>query len=640
MEPANSTANSSQILKAGNAQPPFERVLTEVSARLVNATVDQIDAEIVAAQRSICEVLDLDLSAIWEPIPQTATLRLAYHYRRLEGPPIPSEMRADLYFPWCAELLAQREALAVNSTEDVPPEAARDRESWRHFHIKSSLMLPLRGVGGAFLGTLSFDSISCTRDWPADLISRVLLVAQVFAGTLVRKKTLADLQASELRFRSFSENSLAGVYIIENGRLDYVNSSFAGMFGYGIDELIGADPLQLIHQDDRQIVIDKIAQALAGTINVARYECRGQHNNGDIIWLEILGSRLELGHRVFLLGNVLDITDRKLKEHALHRSEEQFRMLTDKAPVAIAFSRDARVIYANQKYMELFGIGIDEVLGHSVLEQWAPESRPELAERARRRGLGLTVPGSCEEIGLRRDGSRFPCHIDLVSIELSDGPAVAGFLSDISEGKKHEEEIAAYLARIERMFISTIDVVSRMGEMRDPYTTGHQRRVGSIAAAIGAELGLSEDAQKGLAIASAVHDLGKIGVPAEILTKPGRLTPVEYELIKAHAERGYEVLRHIDAPWPIADVAWQHHERMDGSGYPRGLKGNEICLEARIVAVADVVESMTTHRPYRAAVGNDAALEEISKNRGKLYDEAVVDACVRLFRKGEFRIPA
>jgi HD-GYP domain-containing protein (c-di-GMP phosphodiesterase class II) len=178
-----------------------------------------------------------------------------------------------------------------------------------------------------------------------------------------------------------------------------------------------------------------------------------------------------------------------------------------------------------------------------------------------------------------------------------------------------------------------VDAIATTLEMRDPYTAGHQRRVADLAAAIAHELRLPEEQVQAIHLAGTVHDLGKIHIPAEILTKPGKLTELEYKFIKTHPQAGYDILKGIDFPWPVAQMVLQHHERLDGSGYPGGLKDGEIILEARILAVADVVEAMFSHRPYRAGLGLEAALAEITGNRGKLFDPAVVDACVKLLRQ-------
>lgn len=176
--------------------------------------------------------------------------------------------------------------------------------------------------------------------------------------------------------------------------------------------------------------------------------------------------------------------------------------------------------------------------------------------------------------------------------------------------------------------------------MRDPYTAGHESRVADLAGAIGRFLRLDADRVRGIELAASIHDVGKIGVPTEILGKPGRLTATEMEMVRSHAQAGYEIVKNVRFAWPIAQMVWQHHERLDGSGYPRGLKGDQIMLEARIISVADVVDAMAGARPYRAALGIDAALAEIIKGRGTLYDTRVVDACVALFRERGYRLPS
>lgn len=182
-----------------------------------------------------------------------------------------------------------------------------------------------------------------------------------------------------------------------------------------------------------------------------------------------------------------------------------------------------------------------------------------------------------------------------------------------------------------------IDVLAHAMEMRDPYTAGHQRRVAELAEAIAREINCSDNEIRGIRLTALVHDIGKIQVPTEILVKPGRLTDNEFEMIKAHSQAGYDMLKNVDFPWPVAETILQHHERMNGTGYPEGIKGEEILLGARIIGVADVVEAMASHRPYRAALGIKKALNEIENNRATLYGQDVVDACLKLFREKRFK---
>ncbi|MGA9351584.1 MAG: HD domain-containing phosphohydrolase [Anaerolineae bacterium] len=207
---------------------------------------------------------------------------------------------------------------------------------------------------------------------------------------------------------------------------------------------------------------------------------------------------------------------------------------------------------------------------------------------------------------------------------------------EIAERKRAEEELRQSHVKLRRTLEGTVNALVSAIEMGDPYTAGHQRRVTQLACAIAKEMGLPEEQIEGIRVAGLIHDLGKINVPAQILSKPGPLTGLEYGLIKMHPQVGHDVLKAIEFPWPVAQIVLQHHERVDGSGYPEGLLGEEIILEARILGVADVVEAMASERPYRPARSIDEALEEISQNRGVLYDPQVVDACLKLFTEKGF----
>lgn len=188
-------------------------------------------------------------------------------------------------------------------------------------------------------------------------------------------------------------------------------------------------------------------------------------------------------------------------------------------------------------------------------------------------------------------------------------------------------------ATLKAALVGTVNAAARLIEARDPYTAGHQQRVARLAAAIAGELGWQQERVEGLQLGAMIHDIGKINIPADILSKPGRLSPLEYQLVQSHAETGYEILKDINFPWPVAEIARQHHERIDGCGYPQGLKGRQIIEEARIVAVADVVEAIASHRPYREGMGIEAAIAEIRAGKGKRYDAKIVDICIRLLRE-------
>jgi putative nucleotidyltransferase with HDIG domain len=208
---------------------------------------------------------------------------------------------------------------------------------------------------------------------------------------------------------------------------------------------------------------------------------------------------------------------------------------------------------------------------------------------------------------------------------------------DIVRRKSAEAEVQSTLAKLRSAMGGIVQAMALTVERRDPYTAGHQRRVSDLARGVAVEMALSNHQIDGIRIAGLIHDLGKICVPAEILSKPGQLSEIEHTLIKDHPQVGYEILKEIEFPWPVAQIVLQHHERIDGSGYPAGLCGEDILVEARTLAVADVVEAMASHRPYRPTLGRDMALEEISQNRGVLYDPDVVDACMKLLLEKDFQ---
>lgn len=210
----------------------------------------------------------------------------------------------------------------------------------------------------------------------------------------------------------------------------------------------------------------------------------------------------------------------------------------------------------------------------------------------------------------------------------------------IEENQKYQEHLEEMVETRTRELRDAFDgIVQAMGavlEIKDPYTSGHQRRVAVLARKIALEMKSDYDVVQGIYIAGVIHDIGKIAIPAEILAKPTILSEIEFEMLKSHAQMGYDILKNIQFPWPIAQIVYQHHERFNGSGYPQGLSGDNILLEARIIAVADVVEAMASHRPYREALGIELALDEIKRNRGKLYDLEAADVCIFLFEKSGF----
>ena len=239
----------------------------------------------------------------------------------------------------------------------------------------------------------------------------------------------------------------------------------------------------------------------------------------------------------------------------------------------------------------------------------------------------------------KKDGSIIWVSINARAVKDEAGKVCyyEGIIEDITPSKVAEEELKQTMEKLRKSLAGTIQVISLTVEIRDPYTAGHQRKVSNLARSIAQEMGLSNDTVDTIRMAGIIHDIGKISVPAEILSKPGKLKDMEFSLIKAHSQTGYDILKDVGLPYPIAEIVLQHHERLNGSGYPQGLKDDQILLESQIISVADVVEAIASHRPYRPAIGIEAALAEIEKNKGILYDEKAVEACLKLFKEGGFK---
>ena len=335
------------------------------------------------------------------------------------------------------------------------------------------------------------------------------------------------------------------------------------------------------------------------------------------------------------------------KGAAPQRISEEFRRLANRSRDGI-YQYDLttrQFLFINNMFLEYYGIDAEggrEVTAKSVLNSFCPEDLDKV-KKARDESLAPgSTGGEAEYRQIRSDGSLHWMHDRWIIITDETGKPVIieGIVRDNTEHKRTEEDLKESVEHLRRAIHTTIQVLVLAVETKDPYTAGHQKRTANLARAMAAEMNLPPEKIEGLRMAGVIHDIGKISIPSEILSKPKKLPAMEYSLIKEHARHGYEILKDVESPWPLADIVYQHHERIDGSGYPRGLKGEEILIEARILAVADVVEAMASHRPYRPALGMGAALEEIEKNRGILYDPAAVETCLRLIREKGFQLEA
>ncbi|MDD5168927.1 MAG: PAS domain S-box protein [Syntrophales bacterium] len=452
-----------------------------------------------------------------------------------------------------------------------------------------------------------------------------------------RKRAEEELKQSEARYRTLFDDANDGIALadIETGRLVDCNQRLCQMVEWDKAELVG-QAQSVLHPASAVIgsFSPTFEQHKTGDPGLSLQE-NLLSKNGKLTPVEIRASRIRIDNRDFLMGVFRDITNRKQSEEELKQSEERYRSIFENVQEGIFRSTpEGNIITANQALAKIFGYESPEEMITSVTDiarqlHVDPEERKKIIEMIEEHGFIKMY----EAQNYRRDGIIIWISLTMQAVYDEKGHIkyYDGVVEDITSRKQKDE-------RIRKALGATIHAIAVTVETRDPYTAGHQKRVTDLAGAIATEMNLSVDQIDGISMAATIHDLGKISVPAEILSKPTKLTDIEFSLIKTHSQSGYDILKDIDFPWPVARAVLEHHERMNGSGYPNGLTRDNILMESRILSVADVVEAMASHRPYRPSLGIEIALDEIEKNRGTLYDNAVAASCLRLFREKGYQL--
>jgi PAS domain S-box-containing protein len=450
------------------------------------------------------------------------------------------------------------------------------------------------------------------------------------------------LHQSEAKYRSIFENAVEGIFqSTPDSQLIAVNPAMARIFGFASPE----EMVREVTNIGQQLYIDyenrhRFEKLLAEHGTVRGFEAQFYRKDGSTLWgsLNVRAVRDGTGNILYYEGMLEDITARKQIEEELRRSEEKYRNIFENASEGIfQITPDGRYLSVNPAVARIHGYSSPEEMLLTVTDI-AHQLYVDPSRRAELKRL-LEENGSVKDFEIMmRKKDRGLQWVSVTSHVVKDANGeiiyYEGTLQDITSRKFTAEE----LGNLRNSLRGIISAMSSMIEIRDPGTSGHQQRVSEIAAAIAGEMGLAHDTIEHIRVAGMIHDVGKISVPAEILSKPAGLTEMEYGLIKFHPQAGHGILKNAGMPYPVAEMVLQHHERLDGSGYPQGLKGPDILLEARILAVADVVEAIASPRPYRPARGQDAALDEITKNKGILYDPEAVSICVRLFRERAFQL--
>ena len=466
------------------------------------------------------------------------------------------------------------------------------------------------------------------------------LLQGLFHDITERKQIKELLQEERETFFTTLENDPSGVALFgRDGAYKYLNPQFTNITGYTIEDVpTGKDWFQKAYPDPeyRKKVIETWKKNILSEGKSVDEEFKVTCKDGQIKDIEFRTTFLK-DSTIIVLN---DITERRQSEQNLKESEERYRNIFENAVEGIfQTAPGGRYISVNPALARMIGYDTPEELMEGITDLSKqgyvnPEDRTRYKEIIESEGV---IQGF-ETQHYRKDGSIIWVSINGRAVRDTTGKVLhyEGTTENITDRKMAEEKLKQNVEKLRKSLGGTIQAMSMMVETRDPYTAGHQKKVSILARVIAQEMDLSKDMIDKIRMAGVIHDIGKLSVPAEILSKPTKLTDIEFSLIKVHPQSGYDILKGVDLPYPIAEIVYQHHERLDGSGYPQGLKDGQILLEACILAVADVVEAMASHRPYRPAKGIDMALEEIEKNKGIFYDIKAVDACVRLFREKGF----
>jgi len=588
--------------------------------------------------------------------------------------------------PLWMDKLRHFENISVPLTDDLPPEAQPEKMFMQAQGIQSLVAVPIIYEDN-LIGFFGFDSIKKPKIWSEKSIAAQEMVAQIFASALQRKEFVMNIRESESYYRAIFENTGAATLIVEEDMtITNVNEEGLKTLGYTREELIGRKWTDFIPDSKVETMKSYHSKRLLNLTAVPlKYQTQivdrqGNYRDGLVAVDLISGTNKSV-------LNFIDFTEFNRIDRALKtlssvnlvmiqaENEEDLlqsvcQRIVDMAGYAMAWvgylqedtQQTIKVMASAGKddgYLSKLHLSLqDPVYGNGpaaaairtgqplnlkdfkkddIIKPWLSEA----LQRGFRSGMAVPLIADGKAFGVMciysSETFQFDSEEEILILEMINDLVYAVLsLRNRIEKMQTAEELRKSLEKMHQILMQAVSSLGNTADIRDPYTAGHQRKVAQLASAIAGEMGMTEDQIEGISVMGKLHDVGKIYVPIEILNRSSKLSEIEFALVKAHSQAGFNIVRDIEFPWPVAEVILQHHERMNGSGYPRGMNGKDIFMEARILGVADVVEAIASHRPYRPALGIESALEEIALNRGILYDPAVVDACLKLFNEKNF----
>jgi PAS domain S-box-containing protein/putative nucleotidyltransferase with HDIG domain len=588
---------------------------------------------------------------------------------------------------WFMSKLCNFESVHIPSVRKLTDEAQTEKEMLTSHQIKSLIVVPIEWEN-KLIGFMGYDSVRYERTWSAESISNLTIISNIVAYALQRKQYILNLKESTNYYRAIFENTGSATYILhEDMTILDANNEWERTFGYSKEELIGNKWIMMFLEDDLPLHVDyhkkrrKDPSSVPNQINIRILNKEGKIRN-------CLANIDMIPGTTNSVATILDITELNRTNRALKAlNAVNTAMLHAKDEAALLRTVCQSIVDIGGYYFTWVGYvqnDADKTLepmayaGHEdgyldhIKIQLAKQSHDSSVESI---VLSTNQPYVCEDISTckyttswqqetikrqYRSSISIPLcinknipegiltiytnttekfdneEISLLSETAHDLAYGIRFLRTQIERDNYEKTLEKNLEDVKQLMFQTVSALEAVIRIRDPYTAEHQRKVALLSSAIAEEMNLDSEMKTAIFIAASLHDIGKMNIPIDILNKPGKISDLEFGIIAGHSQTGYEVIKNIHFPWSIDEIILQHHEKMDGSGYPNGLKGNEIHLAARIICVADVVEAMSSHRPYRPALGLDKALEEISLINAQKYDQDVVKACLNVFHNNNF----